>query len=266
MSDQNALLHPKNLFLLTLKGQITIYFTDGKMLSGEFATQDELNIFVTVNGEPLMIPRSQIRYIKGKSGQSIEPDDSQTAFAPVRSGRLPEETLEAMATTVVGLEEKGAAFLTGEEELEDTTLLLEEAEDEDETVFLTEEDDTTTIFITDDDDTTVVIEDETIEPEQQVITAYLDCTTGPHTGDRFELQSGVTTLGRSADNIFALSKDKEISRRHAMITYKDGKFIIEDRGSLNGVMVNDVRISAPRQLEHGDSILVGVSTLVFYEK
>lgn len=254
MSDQNALFHVKNLLLLTLKGQIIIYFMDGKTLKGEFAAQDTLNIFVMVNGEPLMIPRSQIRYIKGKSGQSIEQDDSQAAFAPAKSERPSEKTAEAIATTVVGHDEKAAPFLPAEE-----------GEDEDMTVFLTEEEDDTTVFIAD-DDTTVVIGDEAIESEPQIITAYLDCSTGPHTGERFELQSGVTTLGRSTDNIFALSKDKEISRRHAMITYREDKFIIEDRGSLNGVIVNDARISAPRQLEHGDSILIGVSTLVFYEK
>ena len=83
MSTASDALYSKNLFLLTLKGQIAVEFMDGHTLEGEFATQDELNIFITVDDEPIMIPRSQIRYVKGRQGQEIEEDDSQTSFQAV---------------------------------------------------------------------------------------------------------------------------------------------------------------------------------------
>ncbi len=245
--------------LLTIKGQITLHFMDGKTLTGEFATQDSLNIFLVINGEPLMIPRSQIRYIKGTGTQQIQPDDSQGQF---RAKKEAEETVE-IASQAIAASIHDDQF----EDDDDVTMLLTEDDEDDATVFLTsDEDEDMTVFIDEDDEenqATLVVGGESQQP---VITAYLDCTTGPHTGEKFELQSGVTTIGRSTDNIFSLPGDKEASRRHAQIIYKDDKFIIEDRGSLNGVMVNDNRIDGPRQLEHGDSILIGVSTLVFYEK
>jgi len=260
MSDNNDLHYANKLSLMTLKGQVVIHFLDGKLMEGEFVTQDAFNIFLIIDDEPLMIPRSQIRYIRGRPGQPIEADYSQEKIIATETehGLLstqPDSTdtaLPAVEATDKEVDDL-TFFFPADEDVEDATVFLEE-DDTDETLWLDEGD----------EDSTVVLDEETPIPE--AITAYLDCTTGPHAGAKFELQSGVSSIGRSVDNVIALSKDKEVSRRHAAITYDDGKFLIQDRGSLNGVIINDVRIEQAHHLEPGDRLLIGVSTMIFYEE
>jgi hypothetical protein len=47
---------------------------------------------------------------------------------------------------------------------------------------------------------------------------------------------------------------RQISRRHALIEYRDFSFWITDQNSLNGTFVNDQRIHAETRLKHGDRI------------
>ena len=269
------------MFLLTLKGQVTVHFIDDRTLQGEIMAQDSLNIFLTSDQQPVMISRSQIRYIKGASGQTVEPDtrSQQAAQATPEQAVTLEAGRERVKTTpsiwdtdvsnlepdtLLPIRDDQAAPLFVEEE-EDATMLLDVGEDSDPTLFVEqeEEDDATISFNESDEDGTLVINDSQTIP---VITAYLECTGGPHAGQRFELKPEVTTLGRSSDNIIVLSSDKEISRRHAQISYQeDGTFVIEDRGSLNGVIINEIRIEAPYTLQTGDNVLIGISTMVFRE-
>ncbi len=100
---------------------------------------------------------------------------------------------------------------------------------------------------------------------QSPVSAHLICTSGPHAGEVLQLKPGLTTIGRSSDNSFALSKDKEVSRRHAIIAYEANKFVIQDQNSLNHTFVNNEEIKEPRPLADGDLILIGVSTLKFQE-
>ncbi|MFN8453861.1 MAG: FHA domain-containing protein [Anaerolineae bacterium] len=98
------------------------------------------------------------------------------------------------------------------------------------------------------------------------VSAHLVCTSGPHAGEVLQLKPGLTTIGRSSDNSFALSKDKEVSRRHAIIAYEANKFVIQDQNSLNHTFVNNEEVKEPRPLADGDLILIGVSTLKFQER
>lgn len=101
---------------------------------------------------------------------------------------------------------------------------------------------------------------------QAAVSAHLVCTSGPHAGEVLQLKPGITTIGRSSDNSFALSKDKEVSRRHAIIAYEANKFVIQDQNSLNRTFVNNEEVKEPRPLADGDFILIGISTLKFQEK
>lgn len=113
----------------------------------------------------------------------------------------------------------------------------------------------------DDEDVTFVLSQKGTDD----ISAHLVCTTGPHAGEVLKLKPGITTIGRSSDNALALSKDKEVSRRHALIVYEANNFVLQDQNSLNGTFVNDQLIKEPRPLQDGDIILIGVSTLKFQE-
>ncbi len=294
MSDQNN--YDQAPVLLTLKGQVVIHYLDGRILEGEFITQDMFNLFLQIDDEPVMIPRNQVRFIKGATGQSIEADDSQAAYVTNQDGEIrtsvstiksrpvkreeigtgsiwdtdvtdaeenilsptieSERKADPYATEVLEREEVTAVPPNADDQLgDDETMLIDVEDDEDETIFIEEDDD---------EDSTMVFDES--GDSTPLITAYFECTAGPHAGQRFELQPGVTTIGRSSDNIFALSSDKEVSRRHSLINQQaDGTFVIEDRGSLNGVIINDIRIEAPYTLHENDEVLIGQCVMIYHE-
>jgi pSer/pThr/pTyr-binding forkhead associated (FHA) protein len=68
------------------------------------------------------------------------------------------------------------------------------------------------------------------------------------------LAEGVTiSIGRGQDNDIYIP-EQHVSRRHAIIRYEYGVFVIEDLGSANGVFVNDVQIRNPFPLVAGDVV------------
>ncbi len=70
------------------------------------------------------------------------------------------------------------------------------------------------------------------------------------------------TIGRDRENDIAL-EDTTVSRRHAILLFSDGRWLVEDRGSANGTFVNGLRVpyGSPHPLRHGDRIGVGSATL-----
>lgn len=115
------------------------------------------------------------------------------------------------------------------------------------------------------------------ENKQKPKTVYgkLVIERGNTAGTEFKLTAEESYLGRwDADNgIFPdvdLDKhdtDAKVSRRHARITCKDGKFAIEDLGSTNGTYINRGRRLIPgslNALNSGDEIIVGKTFLRFY--
>lgn len=280
MTGQDNSPNPDELFVLALKGSVTVHFLDGQTLAGDYTTQDMWNIFLTVGDRPVMIPRSQILYIQGSPGQAIERDASPAAF-PVpepaadatlfETGELPtgpdrrEAPAAAGADTeehILPAETAGAPVSESEEEeeaVEDTgiTFVLDETaewpaqeEEWDEVTMVLDQDEEE-----DENETTFVLEAE----ETASLTARLTCNTGPHSGLTFELTGDTVTLGRASDNDIALPLDKEVSRRHAVIKREGNEFVVQDQHSLNGTFVNNERLIAPRILQDGDIILVGVS-------
>ena len=84
---------------------------------------------------------------------------------------------------------------------------------------------------------------------------------GGRAGEHFSPQSERTTIGRSPDCDIFLD-DVTVSRKHAVLLQEDGRFTIEDLGSLNGTYVNRRRIeSAP--LSDGDELQIGKYRLTF---
>jgi two-component system NtrC family sensor kinase len=70
-----------------------------------------------------------------------------------------------------------------------------------------------------------------------------------------------TTIGRDDDNTLQIAHDA-VSRRHAVIQWIDGRFIIKDLESENGTFINDVRVSEAH-LAHHDKITIGNRTFLF---
>ena len=87
---------------------------------------------------------------------------------------------------------------------------------------------------------------------------------GGRAGEHFVPQGERTTIGRSPDCEIFLD-DVTVSRTHAVLLRKNGSFMIEDQGSLNGTFVNRRRIdSSP--LADGDEVQIGKYRLTFLEK
>lgn len=75
----------------------------------------------------------------------------------------------------------------------------------------------------------------------------------------FPLQP-ITSIGRSPDNT-VLIPDAYVSAQHALLTWRDGQWWLEDRGSKNGTLLNGMRISKATVVSAGDVIGVGRTQL-----
>lgn len=79
----------------------------------------------------------------------------------------------------------------------------------------------------------------------------------------FVLTEGATaTIGRQAGNDICIP-EQHVSRQHAVITYREGIFMIDDLGSANGTFVNDQPITESFPLASGDTIRLYVPVLHF---
>ena len=78
---------------------------------------------------------------------------------------------------------------------------------------------------------------------------------GPRAGDRLPLRA-VTSLGRDAGNDVVVV-DEAASARHAVVTFSDGEWWVEDAGSTNGTVVNGTKIWQKERLHYGDEITIG---------
>ena len=93
---------------------------------------------------------------------------------------------------------------------------------------------------------------QTVEPLKPF--AYL--ITQDEKALRYPITRTTWRIGRSRDNEMTLN-DNSVSRRHAEIQrYSNGKFMIFDRDSSNGVFVNTKKINK-QKLEEGDIIEIG---------
>lgn len=68
------------------------------------------------------------------------------------------------------------------------------------------------------------------------------------------------SVGRLQTNRIPLSKPN-VSKRHAVLTLRDGRVLIEDLGSTNGTYVNGRRITATREVGPRDRIYIGDFTI-----
>src|SRR5262249_43471568 len=87
---------------------------------------------------------------------------------------------------------------------------------------------------------------------------------GGRAGETFRPAGERTRIGRSPECEIFLD-DVTVSRNHAVLVEREGRFLVEDEGSLNGTFVNRRRIdSAP--LENGDELQIGKYRLTFVER
>jgi len=83
-------------------------------------------------------------------------------------------------------------------------------------------------------------------------------------GHRYELPmtDRPLVIGRSRECDLIL-EDDFVSRRHARVEQRKGKFIIVDEGSRNGTVVRGQQINSQHELRHEDEIRIGDTALLF---
>jgi pSer/pThr/pTyr-binding forkhead associated (FHA) protein len=84
---------------------------------------------------------------------------------------------------------------------------------------------------------------------------------GKDQGREFPLPPDLTIVIGRVNDADLLLLDEKISRKHAKISTHGGRVMIEDLASRNGTFVNGARISSAVELQEGDQIVVGSSTM-----
>ncbi len=96
-----------------------------------------------------------------------------------------------------------------------------------------------------------------------VVSAHLVIAQGNDAGQEIEIRPGKSyTIGRGLDNDVVLT-DIAVSRKHFDLRHEDGSWVIIDRGSGNGTVVNGNIEDNPFMLANGDTIEIGNTTFRF---
>ncbi len=85
--------------------------------------------------------------------------------------------------------------------------------------------------------------------------------SGPLKDSSIPLSEGEITIGREASNGIAIA-DPSVSRKHCLLTGRDGRFQVRDLDSRNGTLVNRAAVDG-QWLQHGDEIAAGDSSFLF---
>jgi predicted component of type VI protein secretion system len=93
-------------------------------------------------------------------------------------------------------------------------------------------------------------------PPGKLIVVY-----GAHLGKQYHLGPKKMLIGRMGRSDISID-DSSVSREHAFIERKDGRFILEDLKSTNGTFINGEFVDV-RVLNHGDKIRIGNTVLQF---
>lgn len=107
-----------------------------------------------------------------------------------------------------------------------------------------------------------------VQPPKPEESAGSDCVVVIYTkepgllGKRFVLDRNPIRIGRGADNYIVLDGDS-VSRRHAHMERRSGKWFVVDDGSTNGTYLNEEQIAREAVLNNSDRLKVGPTILKF---
>lgn len=101
--------------------------------------------------------------------------------------------------------------------------------------------------------------------EQFAKQAWLKVTRGEFEGKEYLVFAGTTSIGNSGKNAIVLFKDKLVGPNHCDIILEGNKYILLDKGTPMGTVVNGMRISR-HILNKGDTIAIGNTVMVFSTK
>ena len=94
--------------------------------------------------------------------------------------------------------------------------------------------------------------------------ASLNIIHGEQDGTHFELTHRPLSIGREASRDIQLV-DPKVSRRHAVIRFKDDRYYIRTAATKNGIKINGAKIEAEEILGEGDWLTMGDTEMIFTE-
>lgn len=83
-------------------------------------------------------------------------------------------------------------------------------------------------------------------------------------GSFFPIREGREIIGRAASATIKID-DAQLSKEHAVILYRNNKFIFEDLLSTNGSFINGHEVIGREELHHSDTIQMGNYKFIFVE-
>jgi ubiquitin-protein ligase len=101
--------------------------------------------------------------------------------------------------------------------------------------------------------------------EQVAKAAWLKVVRGEFEGKEYLVFAGTTSIGNNGKNTIVLFKDKLVGPNHCDIVLEGSKYVLVDKGTPMGTVVNGQRI-VRHVLRKGDAIAIGNSVLVFNTK
>jgi two-component system, cell cycle response regulator len=90
---------------------------------------------------------------------------------------------------------------------------------------------------------------------------FLIVLTGSNVGEMYTLNQPEIIIGRAKAATVTIDDDG-VSRRHARLTWDRAALQIEDLGSANGTFVNGEPLASRRELDDGDKITLGSTTIL----
>ena len=98
--------------------------------------------------------------------------------------------------------------------------------------------------------------------DQDTPWCWLDYKSGRLSGQRLALKRSIVTIGREEDNDIWID-DEQASRYHAELAWDKGDVYLTDCESLNGVLLNGLRIRGTAMVESGALLQVGSQQFLF---
>lgn len=98
--------------------------------------------------------------------------------------------------------------------------------------------------------------------DQETPWCWLEYKSGRLSGQRLDLKRTIVTIGREEDNDIWID-DEQASRYHAELAWDKGDVYLTDCDSLNGVLLNGVRIRGTAMVESGAMLQVGSQQFLF---
>jgi len=94
--------------------------------------------------------------------------------------------------------------------------------------------------------------------------ASLNIIQGAQAGKHFELSKRPLSIGREAGRDIQIL-DPKVSRKHAMVRFEEGGYVMAVASARNGIKINGERIEEQARLNEGDQIAMGDTVMQFTE-